>query len=131
MGGHLDADGLAAEAPGLMRYARTIVRDHALAEDLVQETLTRALEKRASFRGDSSLATWLHRILHNAAVDHLRRSKEDPTDDVALLVEGRWRDESYTVDPAVVATHAQAVDEMKDALLRVPLIAAPADAVCH
>jgi len=41
-----------------MRYARTIVQDHALAEDLVQETLARALKRRASFHGDSSLATW-------------------------------------------------------------------------
>lgn len=33
---------------------RTIVWDHAQAEYLVQETLARALEKRASFRGDST-----------------------------------------------------------------------------
>lgn len=121
MGRVLDADHLAAEVPGLMRYARTIVRDHAQAEDLVQETLTRALEKQASFRGDSSLATWLHRILHNAAVDHLRRAREDPTEDVVSLVEERWQDGSYTVDAAAVATRAQTVEELKDALLRLPL----------
>jgi len=122
MGETPDADGLAAEAPGLLRYARTIVRDQALAEDLVQETLTRALEKRASFRGDSSLATWLHRILHNAAVDHARRSREDATEDVASLVEKRWQDDTYTVDISIVAERAQTIEELKDALLRLPLI---------
>ncbi len=60
---------LAAEVPGLLRYARTIVSDGQLAEDLVQETLLRALQRSESFRGDASLATWLHRILHNLAID--------------------------------------------------------------
>lgn len=36
MGDVLDVDGLAVEAPGLMCYARTIVRDHALAADLAR-----------------------------------------------------------------------------------------------
>ena len=76
-----------------MRYARTIVHDHAL-----------------------------QRILHHAAVDHLLRRREDPTEDVASLVEARWQDESYTVDSAVVATRGQTVEELKDALLRLPLI---------
>ena len=69
---------LADEVPGLLRYARTIVRDEAAAEDLVQETFVRALEKLDTFRGDASLATWLHRILHNRAVDLARRRREDP-----------------------------------------------------
>jgi len=60
---------LAAEVPGLLRYARTIVSDGQLAEDLVQETLLRALQRSESFRGDASLATWLHRILHHLAID--------------------------------------------------------------
>ncbi|NNM47021.1 sigma-70 family RNA polymerase sigma factor [Knoellia koreensis] len=118
----IDADTLVAEVPGLMRYARTIVRDQALAEDLVQETLVRALERGHSFRGDSSLATWLHRILHNAAVDHSRRHREEPTEDVTTLVEERWRDERYSVDASVVTARAETVEALKDSLLRLPLI---------
>lgn len=64
----------------------------------------------------------MHRILHNAAVDHLRRDRENPTEEVALLVERRWREESYTVDAAVVATRTQTAEEIKDALLRLPLM---------
>lgn len=117
-----DADELASELPGLVRYARTIAGDHALADDLVQETLLRALERLDSFRGESSLATWLHRILHNTAVDRARRGREDPSDDVAALVEAQWRDSAYSVDAALVASRAQSADELRDGLVRLPYI---------
>lgn len=52
-----------------LRYARTIDCDPHRAEDLVQDTLVRALERADSFREEASLRTWLHRILHNLAVD--------------------------------------------------------------
>ena len=70
---------LADQVPGLLRYARSITTDPGRAEDLVQDTLVRALERVASFRGDASLATWLHRILHNLSVDQLRRAREVPS----------------------------------------------------
>ena len=108
--------------PGLLRYARTIVADGQLAEDLVQETLLRALERAESFRGDASLATWLHRILHNLAVDVSRRDREDATEDVEREVEERWRSDSYTVDAATVVERAETREELEDALVRLPVI---------
>lgn len=115
-------DLLADEVPGLLRYARTIVRDEQLAEDLVQDTLVRAIARAESFRGDASLTTWLHRILHNAAVDHLRRQREQPSEDVADEVEARWRDDAYTVDAAVVVQRAEDRELLRDALIRLPVI---------
>jgi len=113
---------LAAEVPGLLRYARTIVADTAPAEDLVQETLLRALQRADSFRGEASLATWLHRILHNLAVDRFRADREDPTEEVEHEVEARWRDDSYTVDAATVVGRAETREELEDALVRLPVI---------
>ncbi|MEO6144682.1 MAG: RNA polymerase sigma factor, partial [Dermatophilaceae bacterium] len=113
---------LAAEVPGLLRYARTIVRDDRVAEDLVQETLLRALQRAEAFRGQSSLATWLHRILHNMAVDLFRRDREDATEDIQREVEERWRDDSYTVDAAIVVERAETREELEDALVRLPFI---------
>jgi len=43
----------------LYRVARGIVRNDAEAEDIVQEAYVRAFTHLESFRGDSSLATWL------------------------------------------------------------------------
>ena len=113
---------LPPEIPGLLRYARTLVRDHAAAEDLVQETVVRALEKAGDYRGEASLATWTHRILHNLAVDRARRSRETPVADLAEIVEASWQDDAYTVDAAGVVARAETRTELEDALVHLPII---------
>jgi RNA polymerase sigma-70 factor (ECF subfamily) len=110
------------EVPGLLRFARSLTRDRQRAEDLVSETMIRALERSDSFREESSLATWLHRILHNLAVDQVRRAREVPTDDLADEIEARWRDDAYTVDAAEVVGRAETRAELEDALIRLPVI---------
>jgi RNA polymerase sigma-70 factor (ECF subfamily) len=114
------AEQLPRELPGLVRYARGLTRDAADADDLVQDTVTRALERAGSFRGESSVTTWLHRILHNLAVDRVRRLREVPTEDVAQVAERQWRADSYTVDAAVVAARAEDRDELREALEHLP-----------
>jgi RNA polymerase sigma-70 factor (ECF subfamily) len=113
---------LADEVPGLLRYASTIAPDAHQAEDLVQDTLLRALQRAESFHGDASLASWLHRILHNLAIDRFRRGREDATEDVGREVEQRWREDSYTVDAATVVERAETRQELEDALVRLPVI---------
>ncbi len=119
-------DRLAEQVPGLLGYARSITSDGSRADDLVQDTVVRALDRCDSFRGESSLATWLHRILHNLAVDQSRRSRETPvdlTDDgVGEQVDTLWANDAYTVDSARVLERAQTRDQLQDALLRLPLI---------
>ncbi len=115
------AGSLGGEVPGLLRYARSLTTDPAHAEDLVQDTLTRALERAAGFRGDSSLTTWLHRILHNLAVDAARRNRELAADDVADEVERRWQQDSYTVDATEVAVRAETRDDLLEAMAHLPV----------
>lgn len=52
----------------LYRLARSILRNDSGAEDAVQEAYVRAFTHLDSFRGDSSLATWLSRITINEAL---------------------------------------------------------------
>src|ERR1700709_2265445 len=59
----------------LYRLARGILRNDSEAEDVVQETYVRAFTHLESFRGDSSLATWLSRIAINEALGRLRRHR--------------------------------------------------------
>ena len=80
-------------SPDCSGSLRTVTRDLQQSEDLVQETVVRALERADSYRGDAALATWLHRILHNLAVDRARRDREIPVEDLAEAVEQRWRDD--------------------------------------
>jgi len=115
------AESIAGQLPGLLRYARTLTRDPDLAEDLVQDTLARALERADTFRGEASPATWLHRILHSVAVDRFRRARETPVADIGSTVEARWRDGSYTVDAETIALRALDRAELRDALLHLPV----------
>jgi len=60
----------------LYRIARAVMRNDSEAEDVVQEAFVRAFTNLATFRGDSSLATWLSRIVLNEAFGRSRRRRE-------------------------------------------------------
>jgi RNA polymerase sigma-70 factor, ECF subfamily len=109
----------AAATSSLYRFALSLAREPHAAEELVQEALARAYERRAGFRGESSPETWLHRILHNLAVDRSRRSGREV---LVEEVEERWRDDAYTVDTAVVVERAETRRELEDALVRLPFV---------
>jgi RNA polymerase sigma-70 factor (ECF subfamily) len=66
-----------AELTALRRYALALARDQHLAEDLVQEALVRAYEKRSTFRPDAKLKTWLFSVLHNVFVDGMRKRRAE------------------------------------------------------
>lgn len=49
------------------------------AADAVQEAFVKAFRTVGTFRGDALFSTWLHRIVVNACLDHMRRSRVRPT----------------------------------------------------
>jgi len=53
----------------------SLVRDRDLADNLTQDCFLRAYQKRATFRGEASLETWLIRIAVNLARDHERNRR--------------------------------------------------------
>ncbi|TIS73368.1 MAG: RNA polymerase sigma factor [Mesorhizobium sp.] len=59
----------------LYRIARSVVRNDSEAEDIVQEAYVRAFAHLGDFRGESSLATWLSRIVVNEALGRLRKTR--------------------------------------------------------
>ncbi len=120
----LTADELVPEIPNLLRYARALTRDPDQADDLVQDIVVRALERADSFRGESSAATWLHRIMHHRFVDLTRARTPQPMADDTLIeaIEHAWRDDAYTVDSSVVLQRAQERDDLFDALVHLPAI---------
>jgi RNA polymerase sigma-70 factor, ECF subfamily len=63
----------------LYAFALRMTRDPDLAADAVQEAFESALRKFETFRGESNIATWLHRIVYTKAIDLIRqRGKESP-----------------------------------------------------
>jgi RNA polymerase sigma-70 factor, ECF subfamily len=65
---------LEIEIPRLRRYARALTRNTTTADDLVQNTLIRALEKQHLWQPGSNMRAWLFTILHNQHVNDVRRS---------------------------------------------------------
>jgi len=65
--------------PVVVRVAAGIVGADE-AEDVSQDAFLRAFHRLARFRGDAPFRSWLLRITHNAALDHLARRRPEPVD---------------------------------------------------
>lgn len=70
-----------AHIPRLRRYARALAGDSHRADDLVQDTLERALAKFYLWRHGSDLRAWLFTIMHNVFINQLKARRELALDD--------------------------------------------------
>ena len=59
----------------LRRYARSLTRDALKADDLVHDTLVRALEAKGSLHANANMRTWMMTVLHNVFIDEQRRRR--------------------------------------------------------
>lgn len=66
---------LALQTPRLRRYARALTHNTAWADDLVQDTLERALGRRWMFRLNSNLSAWLHTMLYRLYLNDAARAR--------------------------------------------------------
>ena len=90
---------------------RLTAGNHALADDLAQETFLLAYRNLRSFRQDAKFSTWLHRIATNAFFAHHRKRTEEPMgDDADSVAEDGWRDE-----------HARGDDHARSATLSIDM----------
>jgi len=100
----------------LYRVAFSWCHDAALAEDLVQDTLTRALERAGQLREADRLEPWLFAILANRWRDHLRSLR--PYEDIDAL-------EELLPDggdsPERVDERGEIADQVRAAVARLPL----------
>jgi len=99
--------------PRLRRYARALTGDRFAADDLVQDTLERALSRFSLFRRGSKLDAWLLTIMHNLFVNQLRaQAARPPNDPIDELFE----------EPAVRATQgdALAMHDLENSLAQLP-----------
>jgi RNA polymerase sigma-70 factor (ECF subfamily) len=68
---------LEAQLPRLRRYAQALTRDPSRADDLIQDTLIRALAKQHLYQDGTNLRAWLFTIMHNQHVNDIRRNVQE------------------------------------------------------
>lgn len=71
-------DEIAGCVPALRRFARALTHDSDRADDLVQDSLERAIRKRGLWRPSGSVRSWMFRILLNVHRNDIRRSRRAP-----------------------------------------------------
>jgi len=74
----MTAADIVLHVPELRRYARQLTRDNNAAEDLLQETLARALNKLHLYDPSGSFKGWLCTIMKNLFLDDRRRRQKWP-----------------------------------------------------
>lgn len=105
-----------AMRPLLYRVAYAWCHDAALADDLVQETLSKAWTQRAQLRDESALKAWTVAIMNRCWIDHLRSRRDfDDVED--------WQDtlESSADTPEVCCDREQVIACVRVAVARLPL----------
>jgi len=95
-----DGEQIGALRPDMLRFAHLQLRDHHLAEDVVQEAIAAAL-KATDYAGRAQLKTWVFAILRNKIIDVIRERSRHPvtsldSDDNAELEQqfkanGHWQ----------------------------------------
>src|ERR1700757_4014113 len=102
------------QIPRLRRYARALTRNRDRADDLVQDTLSRALEKEQFWQTGTNLGAWLFTIMHNQNVNNVRR---DVRVSAAVDIEREATTPPATTDPSA----SRKMVELDRALARLPL----------
>ena len=105
---------LEAQIPPLRRYARALLRDISRADDLIQDTLVRALAKQHLWQEGSNLRAWLFTLMHNLHVNVVRQAVREGTmvdvDDVSATLVA-------ISDP----TASRQLSELEEAIARLPI----------
>ena len=110
--------------PALRRYARSLLKDHASANDLVQDTLERVMTRWHQRDPEANARTWVFTILHNLAMNRLRRTarRGPPIDvdavDERLFAEPPMQEDGLLHGDLLVALEALP-DEQRSVLLLV------------
>ena len=101
------------EIPRLRRYARALTRSSDRADDLVQETLLRAIAKAHLWQTGTDIRAWLFTIMHNHYVNMVRRARRE---EATVDIEQMWSSLVATADP----TASRQLRELERALACLP-----------
>jgi RNA polymerase sigma-70 factor (ECF subfamily) len=90
----------------LKSYILRVTASAADADDIVQDTYVRAIEKFDDFRGESSLKTWLFAIASNLAKDNLRARKRWVENVTDIARESALSDRKFLAETMQIRQHS-------------------------
>ena len=93
--------------PAIEVYAKRIVNDDTLAQDIAQDVMVVLWQRASDFNPNKArLTTWLHRITHNRCIDIMRKSQRevswDPSESEHPLTESDTPREQQSIDVALM-----------------------------
>ena len=97
---------LIAAIPRLRRYARVLTGEATRADDLVQDTLARAWEKRRLWQAGTDLRAWLFTVMHNVFVNQRALARREARN-VSLDADGEPGDVWHLAVRAGQQTHVE------------------------
>ena len=97
----------------LYRIAYSWCHNPALADDLVQEALTKALKNSGQLRDQKTFKAWLYRILSNCWRDHFRRSRDTVDIDDVILADNDTPDSFHS--------RQQIINRVRTAIAHLPM----------
>src|SRR3979411_775781 len=92
----------------VVAWCYRISRNHETANDLAQEVFLKAYRNKDSFRGDSSVSTWLYAIARNHCLTALKRHPHDNNSMSLDLVNHATLRDEMAVDPDRAAERGEA-----------------------
>jgi RNA polymerase sigma-70 factor (ECF subfamily) len=106
----------------LRALAFRLLGDRDLMDDALQEAYLKAFQSLPRFRGQSTIATWLYRVVYNTCLDELRRGRANRTatlDLTAVTAPERDPAETASARSALAEALASLVPEQRAAVLLV------------
>jgi RNA polymerase sigma-70 factor (ECF subfamily) len=114
-------------APRIYAIARRMLGNDADAEDVTQDVLVQVVRKLDTFRGDSAVGTWLHRVTVNAALAHRQkranrnqREQQTATDEVLESAAPTGPVKRWDVRPDESALGAEQTQLIEKAIATLP-----------
>ena len=107
--------------------ALRMTRNPADAEDLVQETLTKAYTAYHQFTPGTNLRAWLHRILANTFINSYRKTKREPSISPGADPSQDWQIGNDPLTGPARSAEAEALDKMTDSAVLAALRELPDD----
>ncbi len=107
--------------------ALRMTRNPADAEDLVQETLTKAFTGYHQFTPGTNLRAWLHRILANSFINSYRKTKREPAISPGADPDADWQSGRDPLTGPAKSAEVEALDKMTDSVVLTALRDLPDD----